>query len=108
MKCDNLYQEFKKFEGQPVKILTSDGKSHCGIDLMAYDDSVRIINKCNKTILIPYDHIDAVIEPQMELERCCRDHCDCRRDNDYDDNDRDYERDNDRDYDRDDKRRCRD
>lgn len=85
MKCENLYQEFKKYEGQPVKIYTDDGKVHCGIELVAYDDAVKILDKCGRTIFIDYSHVDAVVEPMMRLDRCCRDHCECRGEGDYGD-----------------------
>lgn len=94
MKCDSLFEEFKKFEGQPVEIFTDDGKMYCGIDLAAFADYVRILDDCGRTIFIDYTHIDAVVEPQMKLRRCCRDQCDCDRDND-----RDHDRDRDRDHD---------
>lgn len=102
MKCEYLYGEFKKFEGQPIKVFTDDGKVHCGIDLAAFDDSVRILEKCGRTLLLTYAHIDAVAEPQMRLERCCRGRCACRGENDRDyDDDNGY--DGDGDYDDDDR-----
>jgi hypothetical protein len=77
MKCEHLYEEFKKFEGSPVKIFTDSGRCYCGIDLVAREDCVLIMDKCSRMILIPYMHIDAVVEPQMELDNCCNDNCDC-------------------------------
>ena len=90
MKCENLYHEFKKYEGQPVEIHTSDCKIIRGIDLAAYDDAVRLLDRCGRTIFIPYAHIDAVVEPMMRIhccehKRCCEerfpfDDCECRED----------------------------
>lgn len=68
-KC--LYEEFKCFEGQPVKIYTDDGRIHKGIDINALENAVRIIDKCGRLVLIEYCHIDAVEEPQMSLHKCC-------------------------------------
>jgi len=82
MKCESLYQEFKKFEGQPVMIYTDDGRVLCGIDLVAYEDAVRIIDKCSRTVYVAYEHIDSVVEPQMELDRGCKSECGCKHDND--------------------------
>lgn len=106
MKCNTLFDEFRKFEGQPVKIFTDDGKVHCGIDMEAFETAVRILDDCGRTLFIEFSHIDAVVEPQMRLRRCCRDECRCRRDDDDDRDDRDDDRDDrdrecDRDHDRD-------
>lgn len=99
MKCNTLFDEFRKFEGQPVKVFTDDEKVHCGIDMEAFETAVRILDDCGRTLFIDYSHIDTVVEPQMRLRRCCRDECRCRRD---DDNDRDDDRDDrDCDHDRD-------
>ena len=65
----NLFEEFKHFEGQPVKIFTDDGKTHTGIDINACEDAVRIIDDRGRMILVQYKHIDAVVEPQMRLPR---------------------------------------
>lgn len=76
-----LFEEFKRFEGQPVVIFTDDERKHRGIVLKAFENSVRIIERCEKILLIEYCHIDAVEEPQMELRHCRR-----RRDeDDFDD-----------------------
>lgn len=83
MKCNTLFEEFKKFEGQPVEIFTDDGRKHCGIDIEAFENAVRIIDDCNRTQLIEFRHIDAVVEPMMRLRRCCKE---CRCDRDDDDN----------------------
>lgn len=96
MKCDSLFHEFKKFEGQPVKIYTDDEKVHCGIDLVAFDDAVRILDKCGRTELIEFEHISSVVEPMMRLQRCCNARCKCREDREDDD---DFDRDEDRDED---------
>lgn len=93
MKCDHLYEEFRKYEGQPVRIFTDDEKSYCGIVITPYDDAVRILDKCSRTVLVEYVHIAAVTEPMMELKRCCRNSCNCHEGDDYGDRDRD------RDYD---------
>lgn len=84
MKCQTLYEEFKMFEGQPVKVYTDDEKVHCGIDMEAYETAVRILDDCNRPIFIEYSHIDAVVEPQMRLRRCCHDHCRCEEDKEFD------------------------
>jgi len=75
MKLENL---FKRYKGQPVEILTDDGVRYCGIDLDTDDDSVEIIDECNRIIFIPFRHIDAVVQPKMKLTRFCADNdCDC-------------------------------
>lgn len=80
-----LEQLFKRFKGQPVEILTDDGVRYCGIDLDSDDESVEIIDKCSRVILIPFRHIDAVVEPKMKLTRfCADDDCDCDRHDDDD------------------------
>lgn len=70
----SLYEEFRRLEGQPVKIYTDDGKTHTGRVLNVYEDGVRIIDDCGRLILIEFRRIDSVVEPQMDLERCCREH----------------------------------
>lgn len=66
----NLFHEFKRFEGQPIKIFTDDGRVQTGIDLDAFEDCVRIIDSCGRLKLIEFCHIDSVEEPQMRLHRC--------------------------------------
>lgn len=69
---------FKRFKGQPVEILTSDGVRYCGIDIDSDDESVEIIDECSRIVFIPFAHIDAVVEPKMKLDRFCGDDdCDC-------------------------------
>ena len=75
MKCESLCHEFKKYEGQPVKVYTDDGRTHTGISLACYDDAVRILDRCGRIIFIEFCHIDAVVEPMMKLHRCCRESC---------------------------------
>ena len=72
---NHLFKEFKCFEGQPVKIFTDDGKTHTGIDINALEDAVRIIDNNGRLVLIEYRHIDAVVEPQMRLNRFCNEDC---------------------------------
>lgn len=78
-KGKKLEEVFKRFKGQPVEILTEDGVRYCGIDINPDDESVEIIDKCSRIILIPYAHITAVVEPQQRLMRFCSDDdCDCK------------------------------
>lgn len=72
----SLCEEFKYFRGQPVEIIT-EGIKFCGIDIDSDDDEVEIIDECNRIVLIPFRHIDAVIEPKMKLTRFCGEN-DCR------------------------------
>lgn len=78
----DLCEEFRRLEGQPVKIFGDDEKSYCGIVLYATEYAVRILSKCGDVFMVEYPHIAAVEEPQMRL-RCCRP-CD-RKCRDYDD-----------------------
>ena len=79
-KC-SLETLCERFKGQPIEILTSDGVRYCGIELMAGDDFVEIIDKCSRVIFIPYCHIDAVVEPKMKLTAFCGEKdCECRED----------------------------
>jgi len=65
----NLFEEFRRLEGQPVKILMNDHNIFIGLVLTACEFSVRLLNRCGDIVLIEYAHIDAVEEPQMKL--CC-------------------------------------
>ena len=75
MKCESLYHEFKKYEGQPVKVYTCDGRTHTGICLACYDDAVRLLDRCGRIVFLDFAHIDAVVEPMMKLHRCCPESC---------------------------------
>jgi hypothetical protein len=78
LKTNKLHEVFRRFKGQPVEILTSDGVRYCGIDLDSDNESVEIIDERSRVILIPFAHIDAVVEPMMKLTRFCGDNdCDC-------------------------------
>ena len=81
-----LEEVFKRFKGQPVEILTDDGVRYCGIDLACDSETVEIIDKCSRVILVPYAHVSAVVEPTMKLTSfCAYDDCDCKHhDNDCD------------------------
>lgn len=71
-----LYEEFKRFIGQPVRIFTDDGRSHKGVVAAAYETHVRIIDKCENVFFIEYSHIDAVQQPHMKLGPChCENDC---------------------------------
>jgi len=77
----SLERLFERFKGQPIEILTSDGVRYCGIELMACEDGVEIIDKCSRVIFIPFRHIDAVVEPKMKLTPFCGEiDCECRKD----------------------------
>ena len=77
----SLERLFDRFKGQPIEILTSDGVRYCGIELMACDEGVEIIDKCSRIIFIPFRHIDAVVEPKMKLTPFCgMQDCECRKD----------------------------
>ncbi|MCL2433519.1 MAG: hypothetical protein FWD16_03255 [Clostridia bacterium] len=64
--------EFKRFEGQPVKIYTDDSRIHRGIVLECDESAVRLIDRCGRIQFISFCHIDSIVEPQMHLG-CCRD-----------------------------------
>lgn len=79
-KTGKLEEVFRRFKGQPIEILTEDGVRYCGVDIETEDDSVEIIDKDGRIILIPFGHITAVVEPQMKLDRFCGDDdCDCKK-----------------------------
>lgn len=85
--CRNkeLERLLKGFKGQPVEILTDDGVRYCGIELDANDESTEIVDKCGRVIFITFDHITAIVEPKMKLDRFCGDNdCDCHKKHDDD------------------------
>lgn len=83
-----LNAELKKLKGQPVEIITESGFKFCGVDTDVDDNSVTLVDDKGRLVLIAIDHIDALIEPQMKLNRVCGDNdCDCRHDHDDDDDD---------------------
>lgn len=74
----DLREVFKRFEGDPVEIITESGFKFCGIDIDADDDKVKIIDKKGRVVDILYSHIDAVVEPQRKLSRICGNNdCEC-------------------------------
>ena len=83
---------FDRYKGQPIEVLTSDRVRYCGIELMASDDGVELIDDCSRIIFIPFCHINAVIEPKMKLTPFCgnvdcvcrKDDCKCEKGNDKD------------------------
>lgn len=77
-----LREKLRRLIGQPVKIFTDDGRIHRGIVLDVDEDTVEIIDKCNRLFLIELFHIDAIEEPQMDL-RPCR----CEREDEDEDED---------------------
>lgn len=87
----HLFREFKRFQGQPVRVFTDDGRVHRGIDADVGEDFVRLVDKHGCMEFIEFAHIDAVMEPRMELCRCDHDDCDdhhhhdkeCDRDEDF-------------------------
>ena len=69
-----LFEEFRRFEGQPVIVETTDCRKHHGIVLDCCEDAVRIIDECCRLEFIDFCHISAVIEPQMRLHKCKHKH----------------------------------
>lgn len=67
----SLCEELKRFAGHPVEIFTDDGRVTRGIDLGANMESCRVIDRCGRVVFIENRHIDSIVEPQMELQRCC-------------------------------------
>ena len=80
---NDLCREFKYYEGQPVRIYTSDGRLHSGVVMEAFQSSVRIIDKCGDTFLIQYRHVDAVQEPHMKLGPCRCEHDECKEEHEH-------------------------
>ena len=70
----SLFEEFRRFEGQPVIIETTDCRRHHGIVLESYEDCVRIIDECCRLELIDFCHITSIDEPQMSLHKCKQHH----------------------------------
>jgi small nuclear ribonucleoprotein (snRNP)-like protein len=70
----SLFEEFRRFEGQPVIIETTDCRRHHGIVLESYEDCVRIIDECCRLELIDFCHITSIDEPQMSLHKCKHHH----------------------------------
>lgn len=73
-----LSEELKKLRGQPIEVITNNGMKICGIDVESDEDSVALIDDKGRFVFVVNSHIDALIEPQMKLERLCRDNdCGC-------------------------------
>jgi len=90
----SLERLFDRYKGQPIEILTNDGVRYCGIELMACEDGVEIIDKCSRVIFIPFRHIDAVVEPKMKLTAFCgHTDCECRKEDCECDNKHEKDRD---------------
>lgn len=70
-----LSRKLRRYEGQPIKIFSDDGRVRTGFDFDANEDTVQILDKCQRPFLYTLCHIDAVELPQMRLHRCHRD-CD--------------------------------
>jgi len=86
---NSLEKLFDRYKGQPIEILTNDGVRYCGIELMACEDGVEIIDKCSRVIFVPFCHINAVVEPKMKLTAFCGEKdCECHKDDCDCDNDR--------------------
>jgi len=89
----SLSEEFLYFRGQPVEIMTNDNKRFCGIVLDSDVGGVSLIDNRTRIILIPFAHINAVVEPKMRLKPLCDDDtCECEE--------REHEHDRDHDIDR--------
>ena len=69
-----LFEEFRRFEGQPVIVETTDCRKHHGIVLDSCEDGARILDECCRLEFIDYCHIAGVIEPQMSLHKCKHGH----------------------------------
>lgn len=61
---------FERFEGQPVKVFTDDGRIHRGIVAEIFENVLRIVRMGGCVEDIAICHIDAIQEPQMALMRC--------------------------------------
>lgn len=82
MDCTNLHEKFKRYKGQPVEAITRSGMKYCGILVENCDEeSVEIIDCKGRTVHIEVRHIEAIIEPRMNLHRLCGDNdCCCEED----------------------------
>jgi len=99
MKTHCLCEVFRRFEGQPVRVYTEDGRVITGIVIEVFDDTVRIIDRCGRPLLIRFCGIDPVLEPQMRLHCCKRgseEFFDCCEDDEHRRHDRDQCREEDR------------
>lgn len=70
MMTENLSRKLKRFEGQPIKIFSDDGRVRTGHDFDAREGTVQILDKCQRPFLYTNCHICAVELPQMMLHRC--------------------------------------
>ena len=70
-KKGGLHKLCERFLNQPIECMTSDGVRYCGIVLSVCGDGVEIIDKCNRVIFIVFRHIDAIVQPMMELIPLC-------------------------------------
>ena len=73
-----LFEEFRRYIGQPVRIYSTDGRLHQGMVAAAYDEYVRIIDRCERVFLVDYWHIDSVEQPHMKLGPCECEHDECK------------------------------
>jgi len=60
-----------RYLGQPIQILADDGVRYCGTLLSADRKGITIIDQCERVVFISYRHVDAIVEPMMELAGFC-------------------------------------
>ena len=75
----DLFEEFRRFEGQPVRIFTDDSRIIEGIVFCAGENTVRVLRENGDVSLIEFCHIDSVEEPMMRLHRRCNEAIDVRQ-----------------------------
>ena len=68
---NGLHKLCERFKNQPIEVLTGDRVRYCGTVLTVCADGVEIIDKCNRVIFIVFRHIDAIVQPMMELLPLC-------------------------------------
>ena len=74
-----LFEEFRRFEGQPVRIFTDDSRTIQGIVFCAGENCCRVLKENGDVCLVDFCHIDAVEEPMMRLHRRCHDAIEVRQ-----------------------------
>ena len=75
----DLFEEFRRFEGQPVRIFTDDSRIIEGIVFCAGENTVRVLRENGDVVLVEFCHIDSVEEPMMRLHRRCNEAIDIRQ-----------------------------
>ena len=75
----DLFEEFRRFEGQPVRIFTDDSRIIEGIVFCAGENTVRVLRENGDVVLVEFCHIGTVEEPMMRLHPRCNEAIDVRQ-----------------------------